>query len=111
MIGGFSKATEMQREMSSRCVEELKRLLLGHILRRTKKQLKFDCNLPERKEYIVACPMTDSQLELYTLYVNHCLKMFSSNELRGNQDDKGNCKLLAVISGLRKIVNHPYLFY
>ena len=59
MKGGFSKASNYEIAASQECVARLKELILGHILRRMKSQLRFECALPERKENIVFCPMTD----------------------------------------------------
>lgn len=76
MRGGFSNANEVEVEMSQQCIQRLKDKILSHILRRTKKQLRFECNLPDRKEYIVFCPMTELQLNLYEVYVTQCKSMF-----------------------------------
>ena len=109
MKGGFSKATSLQKEMSQASIKELKSLILSHILRRTKKQLRFQCKLPERKEYIVFCPMTNSQMQIYEIYVTYCLKVFNKWQVQDHTRKSGT--LLEIISNLRKIVNHPYLFF
>lgn len=70
MRGGFQNASPLEVEMSQLCVQRLKKMILSHILRRTKNQLRIQCNLPERKEHIVLCQMSDLQLRLYELYVN-----------------------------------------
>ena len=81
MKGGFSKASELEVEVSQQCIEKLKNLVLSHILRRTKQQLEFQCKLPARKEYIVFCPLTDNQLMIYSMYVRHCLRVFDKQDL------------------------------
>ena len=68
--------------------------------------MKVECAFPDRNEYIVFCKLTESQIELYTLYVKQCLHIFKHTTV-----EQGNGHLLEVISSLRKIVNHPYLFY
>lgn len=88
MKGGFSKASNFEIAASQECVARLKELILGHILRRMKNQLRFECALPERKENIVFCPLTDSQLELYELYVSHCKTVFENG---GNGYSGGDC--------------------
>ena len=50
--------------------------------------------------------MTHSQLVLYDTYVKHCLDL-----LANGANDRSENLLLEVISSMRKIVNHPYLFY
>ena len=40
------------------------------------------------------------------MYVEQCLKTFKNSTV-----EQGNGHLLEVISSLRKIVNHPYLFF
>ena len=53
--------------------------------------------------------MSDLQLQLYELYVNQCLKDCS---FKGRFDEqRGNGRLLEYISSLRKIVNHPHIFF
>ena len=68
--------------------------------------MKVECKFPDRNEYIVFCKLTESQIEIYTLYVKQCLHVFKHTTV-----EQGNGHLLEVISSLRKIVNHPYLFY
>jgi len=81
MRGGFTNATALEVEMSQVCITRLKTMILSHILRRTKKQLRLECNLPERKENIVICPMSECQLSLYELYVGQCMRVFDNREI------------------------------
>jgi SNF2 family DNA or RNA helicase len=60
-------------------VQKLRGILKEHILRRTKKQLKEECNLPERNEYIVPCKMTDEQFNLYEAYIKDIEKIMRSH--------------------------------
>lgn len=80
-----------------------------HILRRTKKQLKDQCKLPERKEFIVTCKMTDYQLNLYSGYVKDCQTSLSGLATRSDRYAKN--MFYSAISQLRKLCIHPILFY
>lgn len=118
--GGYSHASKVEVETSRQCVVELRKLILNHVLRRTKKQLKLQCNLPERNEYIVFCPLTDLQYDLYEMYVEKVLEQSRKNNemnfsygslANGNFSSTNQGNLLEVIAILRKIVNHPNLFF
>ena len=58
--GGFTNASKVQQETSKECIIELRDIIKRHILRRTKKQLKFECELPDRNEFIVFCNLTQA---------------------------------------------------
>jgi DNA excision repair protein ERCC-6 len=67
--GGYTKATDVEIETAKRCLDELREMIQSHILRRTKKQLRKACGLPDRNEYIVFCNLTKAQLSLYEKYL------------------------------------------
>jgi SNF2 family DNA or RNA helicase len=72
--------------------------------------LKSECGLPSRNEYIVFCHLTDTQMALYDLYIRSCIaELKQQNERDEAATNESN--LLQVISSMRKIVNHPYLFF
>ena len=52
--------------------------------------------------------MTACQHDLYEMYVSNCKRVFRNQDME--QTNKSG-KLLEVICSLRKIVNHPYIFF
>lgn len=88
---------------------------MGHILRRTKKQLQNQCKLPARNEFIVPCIMTQAQINIYEAYLQDCETLFKLNSPKVNQAllSDGNSQNVAftVINNLRKLCNHPFLFF
>ena len=51
-------------------------------------------------------------MELYDLYIRSCLEQLKQTSYNNNDHPKeGENNLLQVISSMRKIVNHPYLFF
>lgn len=103
MKGGYTNASKIEQQTAKECIDELRDLIQRHILRRTKKQLKFDCNLPERNEFIVFCNLTQAQLNLYEKYLT------LSESFLQKTDNKNEA--LCILNNLRKICNHPYLFF
>jgi SNF2 family DNA or RNA helicase len=75
----------------------------GHILRRTKKQLRHACSIPERNEFIVFCPLTEVQLDIYQRYLSLSRQYLNM--------DFNRPEALGIINNLRKICNHPYMFF
>ncbi|CDW73791.1 dna repair protein rhp26 [Stylonychia lemnae] len=107
--GGYTNATKVQQETARQCVDELRLMIRRHILRRTKKQLKLDCKLPDRNEYIVFCNLTNGQLNLYIKYLKGCQ---TRRNRFGHGFEKGaGSDDLAVLNNLRKICNHPFMFF
>lgn len=78
-------------------------MIKRHILRRTKKQLKNECNLPDRNEFIVFCNLTSAQLHIYEKYLR------GSKEFLDNDFNKSEA--LAILNNLRKICNHPFMYF
>jgi SNF2 family DNA or RNA helicase len=72
-------------------------------LLRTKEQLKKDCPLPDRKEFIVYSHLTDCQKALYYHFLTSAAESLKS--------DFSKMESLGILSSLRKICYHPYLFY
>ena len=82
---------------------ELREMIQSHILRRTKKQLRFECNLPERNEYIVFCNLTQAQLNIYEKYLTQSRAYINS--------DFSKPEALGILTNLRKICNHPFMYF
>lgn len=101
--GGYSNATDVEKETSRQCLNELRDIIQSHILRRTKKQLKIECKLPDRNEYIVFCNLTLPQLKMYEKYLT------MARDIMGR--DLNRPEALAVLNNLRKIANHPFMFF
>ena len=105
--GGYTDADAVDREMAQHMIKELRKRMMHHILRRTKKQLLKQCKLPERNEYIVPCTMTQAQLNVYESYLTDALKYIGTSK---QIDHNKNIAFIA-INNLRKICNHPMLFF
>jgi DNA excision repair protein ERCC-6 len=101
--GGYTNATDVEKETSRQCLNELRDIIQGHILRRTKKQLQVECNLPDRNEYIVFCNLTLTQHKMYEKYLT------MAREVMGR--DFNRPEALGVLTNLRKIANHPFMFF
>ena len=101
--GGYTRATAVEVETSKQCLGELREIIQGHILRRTKKQVKIECDLPERNEYIVFCNLTQAQLTLYEKYLLECREFLDS--------DYNRPEALGILNNLRKICNHPFMYF
>jgi DNA excision repair protein ERCC-6 len=101
--GGYTRASEVEKETAKQCLQELRELIQGHILRRTKKQVKIECDLPERNEYIVFCNLTQAQLTLYENYLRECREFLDS--------DYNRPEALGILNNLRKICNHPFMYF
>ncbi len=74
-------------------------------------QLKAECGLPSRNEFIVFCHLTESQVALYDLYIRSCIEQLKQQSYEQDEVATNENNLLQVISSMRKIVNHPYLFF
>ena len=92
---------------------------MNHILRRTKKQLKDECKLPARNEYIVPCMMTQAQINIYEAYLkdaDQTLRINKNNIIHnsiqfGHDKDENHNTAFTIINNLRKICNHPFYFF
>lgn len=116
--GGYTNSNERERKVAEKCIKEIKQLIRPHILLRTKEQLSAVCPLPDRKEYVIYCEMTDYQKELYFYFLKaakariqevESRKHFRQNGLTSDQCQ--NLESLGVLQSLRKICYHPYLFF
>ncbi|AFM98936.1 superfamily II DNA/RNA helicase [Encephalitozoon hellem ATCC 50504] len=98
--GGYRSASNLQVERAYKHSLMLRSLIEPYILRRTKSQISH--KLPSKEDKIVFCTLTPVQVELYNrvLESKHVMKVLT-----------GKANLLSGISMLRKVCNHPRLFF
>ena len=96
--GGYSNATKFQVQTAYKCSCVLRDLIKPYLLRRMKKDVKHQ--LPEKKENVIFCKLTDKQVKIYDEYLK-------SREVTGTLD--GEHLLFKAITNLRKVCNHPDL--
>jgi SNF2 family DNA or RNA helicase len=84
---------------------ELRRLVQPFLLRRLKTDPTVITDLPEKNEMVVYCTMTDEQIHLYEMAVQEALaKLHNSDGIRRRG------LLLALLTRLKQITNHPAQF-
>ena len=104
--GGYANASLFQAQTSYKCACVLRDLIKPYLLRRTKKQVfntgtgPQSASLPEKREEIVFCRITDYQKALYERFLQ-------SDEVEAIVERRRN--VLAGIDVLRKLCNHPDL--
>ena len=108
--GSMKTAKAEERDAAHRCTCVLRNLIVPRILRRTRKEIwstGTNLTLPSKKEYVLYCSMGKVQESLYKDYVNFkSLKTVLSNCYHSYNEG-----LLAGITHLRKLVNHPYILF
>jgi len=100
--GGYSNATAVQVATAFRCATVLKDTIGPYLLRRMKQDVKQHINLPDKNEQVLFCKLTDEQRRLYRTYID-------SRETQSILD--GRMKVFIGLIALRKICNHPDIFY
>lgn len=98
--GGYKNASPMQVQLAYRCALTLKSLIGPYMLRREKKDVKETQRMPAKKELVMLCRLSGLQRQLYEAYLR-------SDEVMRVR--RGSAQLLAAITTLRKICNHPDL--
>ena len=98
--GGYSNASPMQVQMAYRCALVLRDLVQPYLLRRQKKEIKEVARMPGKVEQVLFCRLSQRQRALYEAYLQ---SDDVTNAIRGSN------QLLAAITVLRKICNHPDL--
>ncbi len=100
----FAIAIEKKQDRSR--AEQLQQLIKPFVMRRTKMQVAGD--LPPKTEQVIYCDMTDEQQDLYektkSTYRNMIIDSVQKNGLA-----KSRIQLLAGLTKLRQIANHPLL--
>jgi superfamily II DNA or RNA helicase len=95
----------IQNEQDKKATQQLKRITAPFILRRLKTDRSIISDLPEKMEMKVYCKLTREQTRLYQQVADgfaHDLEGRSSMERRG--------LILATISKLKQVCNHPAQF-
>lgn len=109
--GGYTNATALQQATALQVASMLKDIITPYLLRRTKADLKYDINLPEKNEQVLFCSLTEEQRKLYKKYLSSNDVSFVLHEKYSFQDTgKYRARLLIALSALRKICNHPDLY-
>ena len=98
--GGYSNASPMQVQLAYRCSLVLRDLINPFLLRRQKKEVKEVARMPGKTEHVLFCRMSGQQRTMYEAYLR-------SDDV--SKAIRGSNQLLAAITVLRKICNHPDL--
>lgn len=98
--GGYSNASPMQVQLAFRCALMLRDLVNPFLLRRQKKEVKEVSRMPKKTEHVLFCRLTSRQRAMYEAYLR-------SDEV--SRVMRGGMQLLAAVTVLRKICNHPDL--
>ncbi|XP_073030331.1 protein CHROMATIN REMODELING 25-like isoform X3 [Primulina eburnea] len=96
-------ATEEEKRLGSERSAELSAKVNQFILRRTNSLLSN--HLPPKMVEVVCCKLTTLQAELYNHFIH------SKNVKRAISEDTKQSKILAYITALKKLCNHPKLIY
>jgi len=100
--GGFANASEVQVATAFKCATVLKDTINPYLLRRMKQDVKEHINLPEKNEQVLFCKLSDEQRALYRGYIE-------SPEIKSILD--GRMRVFVGLIALRKICNHPDIFF
>lgn len=98
--GGYSNASPMQVQLAYRCALTLKELIDPYLLRRRKREVKEVARMPAKTEHVLFCRLSLRQRLMYESYLQ-------SDEVQ--RVVRGTGQLLAAVTMLRKICNHPDL--
>ena len=98
--GGYSNASPMQVQLAYRCAVMLRDMIEPFLLRRLKKDVKEVSRMPGKTEHVLFCRLSPRQRAMYEAYLKSDVvaRVF-----------RGNHMLLAAVTVLRKIANHPDL--
>ena len=99
--------TQIIRDNDRWAIEKLKMQIEPFILRRTKKQVLTE--LPDKTITVLNNEMQDEQLKLYMSFLSNARDEVK-NEIKNNDFDKSQIKILALLMRLRQICCHPSLF-
>ncbi|MCB0732982.1 MAG: DEAD/DEAH box helicase [Bacteroidetes bacterium] len=111
ILGGFTSfkstyVTPIEKHHQTDLLERLQKVIQPFVMRRTKMQVATD--LPPKTEQIVYCDMTEEQEDIYektkSTYRNQILDAIQSNGMA-----KSQIQILAGLTKLRQMANHPLL--
>ncbi|KAL6218807.1 hypothetical protein ACLB2K_012016 [Fragaria x ananassa] len=103
ICGREPNACEEERNLGLERSSELSATVNQFILRRTNALLSN--HLPPKIIEVVCCKLTPLQLDLYNHFIH------SKNVKRAISEDTKQTKILAYITALKKLCNHPKLIY
>lgn len=111
MGAGNLTSTEQQAQLTEEesllIIRRLHQVLRPFLLRRMKADvLRMGEQLPEKQEHIVLCEMSSWQRNMYVKIVKSERVLFTDRHGRQRFDKLSNPAIQ-----LRKVVNHPYLFF
>lgn len=95
----------IQAEHNQVAAERLKRITGPFILRRLKTDKSIIQDLPEKLEMKVMCPLTKEQASLYTAVIKE-----TEDALKSSQGIQRKGLVLATLSKLKQVCNHPAQF-
>ncbi|KAM1382281.1 hypothetical protein ACFX2F_034762 [Malus domestica] len=103
ICGREPNASEEERKLSVERSAELSGKVNQFILRRTNALLSN--HLPPKIIEVVCCKLTPLQIDIYNHFIH------SKNVKRAISEDTKQSKILAYITALKKLCNHPKLIY
>ncbi|MGB6065754.1 MAG: DEAD/DEAH box helicase [Desulfomonilaceae bacterium] len=95
----------IQAERDPQAAERLKRITAPFVLRRLKTDKSIITDLPDKMEMKVFCPLTKEQASLYKAVVKE-----TEEELKSSEGIKRKGLILATLSKLKQVCNHPAHF-
>ncbi|CAL4199001.1 unnamed protein product, partial [Meganyctiphanes norvegica] len=101
-LGGYANATKLEVQTAFRCASVLRDTINPFLLRRMKNDVREDLTLPDKNEQVLFCALTESQRQLYREYIE-------SPQVKSIMG--GRCKVFVGLIILRKICNHPDLYW
>lgn len=84
-----------------KCAVILKDTISPFLLRRMKEDVGSHINLPEKKEQVLFCRLTEEQRQLYKEYIE---------KIDVEEMVRGRAKIFVALINMRKICNHPDLY-
>ena len=109
LIGREPDATEKEVAKSEACASKLSNIVNKFILRRTNTLLSK--HLPPKLTQIVVCNLTPMQRKIYKYVAENKLSASDDSSSSNNGDEKRMGDVLASITSLKKLCNHPQLLY
>ncbi|KAI2799540.1 DNA excision repair protein ERCC-6 [Blomia tropicalis] len=100
-IGSYANATDLQIQIAYQCTLRLRDTIKPYLLRRTKDDVKIALSLPDKKEQVLFCKLSEEQRDVYQRFLD-------SGIVRDIQ--RGRTIMFAALVKIRNICNHPFLF-
>lgn len=98
--------TPVEKRRDRDAAERLRRLVAPFVLRREKTDPRVIADLPDKIERTVVCPLTPEQAKLYQAAVDRVLGSDGAG-LAGAGDMERRGRILALLTELKQICNHP----